>query len=1560
MKNPKFFIGPLCVLLAFIGSQSIQSQTIPYYAKSLHPDGYLIQDTFYMPFMGRIAQPSDFTEPTHIAVADINRDNLIDVLTYSSVQGRFAWYSNSSNQVFSPLNEIDRDLFGMTSMQLSDIDADGDHDIVAFFAQSGKIQVFTNTGVGIFTEPQTIVDRSLLSAYLLIDINGDALMDIVIADQQRSEIVLYQQQVDQSYTQRVLLSGISGIQDMQLTDFNGDSLQDLILTQPNLQRILFLENQGNLSFTNSRTLLSGAVAAAPTRIISSDIDGDADQDLVVYGVSNGSIYLLTNDGEANFGLPVELISGVSSLSDLQVIDIEGDGDFDILYADRANDSVFWIENLENETFGLPQLISAQVRGVSSINAADLNGDGHRDVIAASREDDRILWYPNVGGRNFPTTASIARLADVYRPDWVHVVDLNGDAALDVLVGSFEEGELVWYPNDGMNGFDSLRVVTEFRIGLTSIEAIDFDGDSDVDILVTDQNTNRVMLFENDGEGVFTGGTLSDAVSGAADVVAVDINQDGNMDFISAARLSGRLTIHYDDGNSDFASNNQTLMSSFSGVSKVVAADLNLDNRIDIVAASASSGNIQVFLQQAASTFSSYVITGSMAEGVSDMLLRDINRDGLPELLIASESRNRLLFYRNDGSSLNGSVIIDSNAGGISDIHAYDLDGDDDLDILAANTTVDRLVWYENSVGVFGQQTVIDQNIEGPSSVTTGDIDNDGVDDIVAAFARVNNVSWYRNGLAQQDGTNQAPQLLATIEDAVINERPGEVRIDQLSAFFNDPDNNPIRIFAHASIDTSAVRVSIENDQLLVEVDEPYIGSFVVTITATDGNLQTSTSFNITSTRINQAPQVTGSIENLSFTLGWASHEVSPSLDQVFTEPDGQSLSYSLSGVRRSEIQASIENERILLQEVEGFTGTTNITVFGSDGELAVPVSFSVTVIQPNRPPTATNLITELQLLKQEETQLSVAASAIFEDPDGDELTLSVLSSDPLINATANGSNVVVRPAEGAGKASLEIQASDGEFQATTTLTIWVRLAAPVISYPTESVATNRKAYFEWTPPVAAHRQQLEIIQLIDTDTVVVFSDNQIAPSVSSLSQPLLRYGRSYTARLLAFDQDGNQGKTTTQRFSVINSPSSTSSRSELMPTPGLADTSYRMISLPGSYFSLDAGVIFDSVGTANTDWAVFEYRSEQENPLVRYTDRNPVLFEPGKALWYLSADTAMLSYDAEAPELSREDEFNIELRSGWNMIASPFMQETVSWSVIQQYNTIDQPIWSYDYQWSQVSGMQPFGGYFLYSEQADTLAIPYGDRPALNNQIAVMKVDEPLLALGIKSPNSNPTKQTSIILANNVEAIKFPYPFIGFEKRALWFDISTSNQSLKSWKSSPNRTDHNLIHLKVGGVASAGDQLELTQISSALDAYSALVLNPNTAQYHRFDNLSELDGFALKKGKFNYDIWVGDKHDLSALEEELLPKEFAIKSIYPNPFNPSTTISIQIPQESRIQVEVFDILGQKVANLHNGVLSSGVHQVHWNAAANASGLYLVRLISEEAGISRIQKITLIK
>jgi hypothetical protein len=97
MKNPKFFIGPLCVLLAFIGSQSIQSQTIPYYAKSLHPDGYLIQDTFYMPFMGRIAQPSDFTEPTHIAVADINRDNLIDVLTYSSVQGRFAWYSNSSN-----------------------------------------------------------------------------------------------------------------------------------------------------------------------------------------------------------------------------------------------------------------------------------------------------------------------------------------------------------------------------------------------------------------------------------------------------------------------------------------------------------------------------------------------------------------------------------------------------------------------------------------------------------------------------------------------------------------------------------------------------------------------------------------------------------------------------------------------------------------------------------------------------------------------------------------------------------------------------------------------------------------------------------------------------------------------------------------------------------------------------------------------------------------------------------------------------------------------------------------------------------------------------------------------------------------------------------------------------------------------------------------------------------------------------------------------------------------------------------------------------------------------
>lgn len=83
-----------------------------------------------------------------------------------------------------------------------------------------------------------------------------------------------------------------------------------------------------------------------------------------------------------------------------------------------------------------------------------------------------------------------------------------------------------------------------------------------------------------------------------------------------------------------------------------------------------------------------------------------------------------------------------------------------------------------------------------------------------------------------------------------------------------------------------------------------------------------------------------------------------------------------------------------------------------------------------------------------------------------------------------------------------------------------------------------------------------------------------------------------------------------------------------------------------------------------------------------------------------------------------------------------------------------------------------------------------------------------------------------------------------------------------------------------------------------------------------------------------------------------LPTEFAVSS-YPNPFNPSTTISYQLVKEADVHLQIFDLLGRQVAELVNGVKSAGFHSVIWNGSDGSgkdapTGLYLYRFQASSA------------
>jgi hypothetical protein len=80
---------------------------------------------------------------------------------------------------------------------------------------------------------------------------------------------------------------------------------------------------------------------------------------------------------------------------------------------------------------------------------------------------------------------------------------------------------------------------------------------------------------------------------------------------------------------------------------------------------------------------------------------------------------------------------------------------------------------------------------------------------------------------------------------------------------------------------------------------------------------------------------------------------------------------------------------------------------------------------------------------------------------------------------------------------------------------------------------------------------------------------------------------------------------------------------------------------------------------------------------------------------------------------------------------------------------------------------------------------------------------------------------------------------------------------------------------------------------------------------------------------------------------EQIPTEFALSQNYPNPFNPVTKIEYSLPKESKVKLEVFDVLGRSIATLIDDTKSAGRYAVDFDASRLSSGLYIYRLSASD-------------
>ncbi len=129
--------------------------------------------------------------------------------------------------------------------------------------------------------------------------------------------------------------------------------------------------------------------------------------------------------------------------------------------------------------------------------------------------------------------------------------------------------------------------------------------------------------------------------------------------------------------------------------------------------------------------------------------------------------------------------------------------------------------------------------------------------------------------------------------------------------------------------------------------------------------------------------------------------------------------------------------------------------------------------------------------------------------------------------------------------------------------------------------------------------------------------------------------------------------------------------------------------------------------------------------------------------------------------------------------------------------------------------------------------------------------------------------------------------------------------------------------------------------------------------YFRFDVTPAVAG---AQGGYEYTVTGFDKLSNIAGEDAstvTVPVEFELVQVYPNPFNPTTNVSITLPEATDLKVAVYNTMGQQVAELASGEYNAGLHNFVLDGSSLSSGVYFVRAVTSD-GDAGMQKVMLMK
>ncbi len=376
---------------------------------------------------------------------------------------------------------VNGDCDGAVSVYATDVDGDGDIDVLGATWISGRITWWENsdTAPGILWTEHPVDDNVTgpWSVYAT-DLDGDGDTDVLGAIRYHDEIIWWENLngTGTSWTKHILDDDFDGASSVYATDLDGDGDVDVLGAAYDADDLAWWENLNGKGTSWTKHTLHYSFNGAWS-VNAADVDGDGDVDVLGAAEQDDDITWMENIDGIGLSWIAHTVEGdFEGATSVHPIDFDGDGDVDLLGSAVRADDITWWENTDGTgTSWTEHMVDSDFDAVSSVYSADLDGDGDPDVLGTSANCNTINWWENTDGAGTSWTKHV--VDDYYLGAMsVYVTDVDGDGNVDVLGAAYYSDEISWWD---VMGFSSVGTLNSSILEADSVDNWDsfaFNGD----------------------------------------------------------------------------------------------------------------------------------------------------------------------------------------------------------------------------------------------------------------------------------------------------------------------------------------------------------------------------------------------------------------------------------------------------------------------------------------------------------------------------------------------------------------------------------------------------------------------------------------------------------------------------------------------------------------------------------------------------------------------------------------------------------------------------------------------------------------------------------------------------------------------------------------------------------------------------------------------------------------------------------------------------------------------------------------------------------------------------